>query len=100
MFLRQGNVDESLMHSKGIVDLALFSSGIHILTLKVLLLSSKNVASMDESKGRSTTSPPGMNYFEDSTQQSVKKFIIKVSHSQAQTILYVTWFALEFMSCV
>lgn len=44
-FLRQANVDESLMHSKGIVDLALFSSGMHILTLKVLLLSSEKYGS-------------------------------------------------------
>lgn len=49
-FLKQANVDESLMHSKGIVELALFSSGIHIPTLKVLLLSSENGASMGESK--------------------------------------------------
>lgn len=41
MFSGQGAVDESLMHSKGIVDLALFSSGIHILTLRVLLLPSE-----------------------------------------------------------
>lgn len=44
------------MHSKGIVDLALFSLRIHILTLKVLLLSSENEAGVDESKGENATS--------------------------------------------
>lgn len=57
MILRQGYVDESLMHSKGIVDLALFSSGIHFFTLKLLLLSSENDAGIKESKGGNITSP-------------------------------------------
>lgn len=80
------------MHFKGIVDFALFSSGIHILTLNVLLLSSENMArSMDESKGQNTESLRVQFFFEDSTQQSVNNLIIKVSHLEqlTQTICYV-----------
>lgn len=80
------------MHFKGIVDFALFSSGIHILTLNVLLLSSENMArSMDESKGQNTESLRVQFCFEDSTQQSVNNLIIKVSHLEqlTQTICYV-----------
>lgn len=85
MFLRQVNVDESLMHSKGIVDLALFSSGIHIFTLKVLLLSSENMASMDESKGRNTTSLRAWSLLKTQHNNQWIIWFIKVSHLQQLT---------------
>lgn len=56
--LRAFSVDEFLMHSKGIVDLALFSSGIHNLTLEVLLFL-KKWGLYGLIKGPDASVPPG-----------------------------------------
>lgn len=70
MFLSQGNVDESLMHSKGVVDLALFSSGIRILTLKKkesIAAVHRNDGQHGRTQGAKTKKniPLSVDYFED-----------------------------------
>lgn len=64
MFSRQSYIDESLMHSEGIVDLA-FSP--HIFALKVLLFF-KDMAHMDKSKGQMTAFPLGSGYIDNATR--------------------------------
>lgn len=63
MFLRQGYIDESLMHSKGIVDLALFGSGLHIFTLKVFAVVLRKCGRRGLIEGSRYKIPSGIRFF-------------------------------------